>query len=94
MALMLGVSRLLVMAKDTSGLPLIIISEMFFQLINHSKVLQLSGPFQKHLSPHQFEISTPRSCEAIPFGIRTLFDLHLDWAILQVNFENTFNNVF
>jgi hypothetical protein len=49
-ALMLGTIRLLAMAKDINGLRLIIVSKLFFRLINHSIVLQLQGPFQEHLS--------------------------------------------
>jgi hypothetical protein len=45
MALMLGASRLLAIAKDTSGFHHIIVSEMFIQFINHSVVLQLQGSF-------------------------------------------------
>jgi hypothetical protein len=68
MALMLVANRLLAMAKDICGLCLIAVSEMFIQLINHSIVLQLRGPFQEHLSPHQFGVSTLRGCEDILFG--------------------------
>jgi hypothetical protein len=45
MALMLGVSRLLVMVKDIGGLRPITIGKAFFQLINYSIVLQLRGSF-------------------------------------------------
>jgi len=38
-ALMLGVNKLLAMAKDTEGLCPIIVDEVFFQLISHSIVL-------------------------------------------------------
>jgi hypothetical protein len=41
MALVLGVSKLLVMAKDTNGLCHIVVGEVFFRLISHSIVLQL-----------------------------------------------------
>jgi hypothetical protein len=58
-ALMLGANRLLAMAKETGGFSPITVTKMFFQLISHSIVLQLWGPFQEHLSPHQFGISTP-----------------------------------
>jgi hypothetical protein len=67
--LVLGASRLLAMAKDTSGFCLIIVRKVFFQLINCSIILQLQGPFKKHVSPHQFRISTPRGYEAIIFSI-------------------------
>jgi len=50
--------------------------------------------FQKHLSPHQFGILTLGAYEVIPFGIQTLFDLHPNWAMMQVNIENVFNIVF
>jgi hypothetical protein len=57
------------MAKDIGGLRPIIIGEVFIQLINHSIVLQLWGPFQEHLSPHQFGVLTFGGCEAILFDI-------------------------
>ncbi len=41
MALVLGANRLLAMVKNTKGLCAIDIGETFFQLINHSIVLQL-----------------------------------------------------
>jgi len=37
---------------------------------------------------------TFRGYEVILFGIRAFFDLHLDWAMMQINIENAFNNVF
>ncbi len=46
MALVLGINKLLAMAKDTEDLHPIVISEIFFQLIN-----QFGGSFQEHLSP-------------------------------------------
>jgi hypothetical protein len=49
--------------------------------------------FQEHLYPHQFGASTLEGYEAIHFGIQTFLDLHLDWAIMQVDIENTFNNL-
>ncbi len=52
MALMLGASKLLAMAKDSGGFHPIVIGKMFFQPINRSIVLQFWGPFQEHLSPH------------------------------------------
>jgi len=67
-ALVLGVTKLLAIAKDTGSFRPIAIGEMFFQLISHSIVLQLWGLFQEHLSPHQFGVLTPRGCETIPFG--------------------------
>jgi ABC-type amino acid transport system permease subunit len=36
---MLGVNKLLAMAKDTSGLHLIAVGDVFFQFISHSIVL-------------------------------------------------------
>jgi len=45
MALVLGASRLLVMAKDTSGFRPIIVGQVFLQLISCSIVLQLQGSF-------------------------------------------------
>jgi hypothetical protein len=81
-ALMLGTIRLLAMAKVINGLHFIIIGEMFLQFISHSIVLQLRGPFQEHLSLYQFVILTLGGCEAIPFGIRTLLNLHLNWAMM------------
>jgi hypothetical protein len=93
MALVLGANKLLAMAKDIGGLCPIAIGEVFLQLISRSTILQLWGPFQKHLSPHQFGISTLGGCEAIPFNIRTFFDLHPDWVVMPVDVENDFNNV-
>ncbi len=93
MVLILGASKLLAMAKDINGLRLIAIDEMFLQLINCSIVIQLRGPFQEHLSPHQFGVLTFGNYEAIPFGIRTLLDLHPDWVMMQVDIKNAFNNV-
>jgi hypothetical protein len=94
MALMLVANRLLAMAKDICGLCPIAVSEMFIQLINRSIILQLRGPFQEHLSPHQFRVSTLGGCEAIPFGIRTFLNLHFDWVVMQINIKNDFNNVY
>jgi hypothetical protein len=51
-ALVLGASRLLAMAKDIDRLHPITIGKVFFQSINCSTILQLRGLFQKHLSPH------------------------------------------
>jgi hypothetical protein len=48
--LMLGVSKLLTIAKDIGNFSLTIVSEMFFQLINHSIVLQLQGRFKNTYS--------------------------------------------
>jgi hypothetical protein len=31
---------------------------------------------------------------AIFFGIQAFFNLHLDWVVMQVDVENTFNNIF
>jgi hypothetical protein len=90
---MLGVSRLLVMAKEIAILHPIAICEMFIRLISCSIVLQLQGLFQEHLSPHEFEVSTPRDYETIIFNIKALLDLHLDWVVMQVDVENAFNNV-
>jgi hypothetical protein len=59
-ALVLGANKLLAMAKKTSGFSLIAVSKMFFQLMNCSIVLQLQGPFQEHLSPHQLSINPLR----------------------------------
>jgi len=33
-------------------------------------------------------------CEVILFGIGALFDLHPNWAMMQVNIENVSNIVF
>jgi hypothetical protein len=45
-ALVLGVSRLLAMAKDTNGLCLITVGKVFLRFINHSIVLQFRRPFR------------------------------------------------
>jgi hypothetical protein len=92
-ALMLGVSKLLAMVKDTECLCPIIVDEVFFQLISHSIVLQLWVSFQKHLSPHQFKILTLGGYETIIFGIKTFFNLHFDLGVMQIDIENTFKNI-
>jgi hypothetical protein len=32
--------------------------------------------------------------ETIHFGIRALFDLHINWVVMQIDIENAFNNIF
>jgi hypothetical protein len=81
-ALVLRANKLLAMAKAIGGLCPITIGEVLLELINYSIILQLWGPFQEHLSPYQFGISTLGGCEAIPFNVQALFDLHLDWAVM------------
>ncbi len=66
---MLGVNRLLAMAKDINGFRFIVVSKVFFSLINHSIVLQFQRLFQEHLSPHQFGVLTLGGYETIFFGI-------------------------
>ncbi len=77
-ALLLGVIRLLAMVKDINGLHPIVVGKVFLQLIGQSIVLQLQRPFQEHVSPHQFGVSSLGGYEVIPFGIRTLLDLNPD----------------
>jgi hypothetical protein len=55
MALMLEVSKLLAMAKDTGGFHPIHVGKVFLQLINCSIVLHLPRSFQEHLSPISLE---------------------------------------
>ncbi len=45
------------------------------------------------MSPHQFKVLTLGGCDTIFFGIKTLFNLHLDWVVMQVDVENVLNNV-
>ncbi len=92
--IVLGVNILLAMAKDICGHCSIAISKVLFRFISRSIVLQLWGLFQEHLSPHQFGVLTFGGCEAIIFDIQALFDLHPNWAMMQVDVENIFNNVF
>ncbi len=54
-ALMMGASRLLVIAKDIGGIRPIAVSKVFFRLISCSIILQLEGPFYKHLFPISLE---------------------------------------
>jgi hypothetical protein len=51
MVLMLGISRLRTMAKDTSGFCYIVVRKMFFRFISYFIVLRLRGSFLKHLFP-------------------------------------------
>jgi len=94
MALVLGVSRLLAMEKNTKGLCLITIGEMFFRLINCSIVLQLRGHFKNTYPPISLEYRPLKVVRPSLFGIRTFLDLHLDWVMIQVNIKNIFNNVY
>jgi hypothetical protein len=48
---MLRASKLLVMEKYIGDFHPIAVGEVFLQLINHSIILLLRGPFQKHISP-------------------------------------------
>ncbi len=89
-----GASKLLAMVKDTNGLCPIAIGKVFLRFDSRSIVLQLRGLFHEHLSPHKFRVLTFGGCEAIPFGIRTLFDLHLDWVVMQVDVKDAFKNIF
>jgi hypothetical protein len=81
------------MAFATGCLCLIVLDKVVLRLINDSIVLQFQNMFQKHLSRHQFGISTFRGCETIRFGIRIFLDLHLTWIMMQVDIKNTFINV-
>ncbi len=38
--------------------------------------------------------STPGTCEAILFNIRTFLGLHPNWVMMQVDINNIFNSVF
>jgi len=55
MALMLGASKLLAVAKDIGGLHPIIVSKVSLRLISHSIVLQLQGPFISIYPPTNWE---------------------------------------
>jgi len=44
--------------------------------------------------PHQFGVLTFGGYETIHFGIRALFDLHINWVVMQIDIENAFNNIF
>jgi hypothetical protein len=90
---MLGASKLLAMAKDFRSFHLTIVGEVFFRLISCYIIFQLLRPFQEHLSPHQFEVSTPRGCETITFNIKAFFDLHPNWIMTQFDVKNIFNNI-
>jgi hypothetical protein len=91
MALVLGVSRLLAMVRDISGLHPIAISKMFLQLISHSIILQLWGPFQEHLSHHQFGVSTFGGSKAILLASKPSSTYTMIGDASRV--ENVFNNI-
>jgi len=93
MALMLGINKLLAMAKHLKS-SFYCHKQGVFLFISCSIVLQLQGSLQKHLSPHQFGVSNLGGYETIFFGIITLLNLHLDWILMQVDVEYVFNSVF
>ncbi len=80
MALLLGANRLLAMANDMGGFCPIIVGEVFFQFISHS--YSFEGHFRSIYPLINSKFSTPRGCETIFFGIRAIFDLHLDWVVM------------
>jgi hypothetical protein len=54
-ALVLRISKLLEMVKDTGGHGFITVGKVFLQFISHSIVIQLGRSFQEHLSPISLE---------------------------------------
>jgi len=48
----------------------------------------------KNTFPHINLEFQPLGCETIFFGIRTFFNLHPDYIVMQINLENAFNGVF
>jgi hypothetical protein len=90
--LMLGASRLLAMAKDTSGLRPNVLSKIFFDLLIIPLSFNFEGHFKNTYPPTSLE-HQPLEV-AIVFGIQTLLNLHPNWATMQVNIENTLKNIF
>lgn len=74
----LRASRILAIAKNTSGIRPIAIGEVFLRLISHILVLQLRIPFQEYIFTHQFGVAMSRGYEFVSLGIRALLDLNLD----------------
>jgi hypothetical protein len=68
-AIVLGVNKLLAMAKDTNGLCPITVGVVFFNLLVIPLCYSFGGHFKNTYPPHQFQVSTHGSYETIHFGI-------------------------
>lgn len=58
----LGATRLLTLAKPISGVQLITMGEMFYQLVCKALCLPFRDAFSLHLSPHQFGVVVRDGC--------------------------------
>jgi len=36
----------------------------------------------------------PGECKTMVHGVRPMLDLHLEWVVLKVDVQNTFNSIF
>jgi len=91
---MLGVSRLLAMAKDIGSLRPIVVGEVFFRLINCSIVLQLWEPFQEHLSPHCLEYQPLEAVRPFFLASNPSSTCTLIGSRCRLDLENVFNSVY
>jgi hypothetical protein len=78
MALVLEASKLLIMVKDIGGFCPIVVVKCFFNLLVVPLFYSFGGCFKSTYPLNQFKVSTFEGCEAIPFDIKALLDLHLD----------------
>lgn len=91
MAWVSGVNRLLILAKLSGGIRLIIMGEVFYHLVSKVSCLQFRDVFIFHLSPYQFKVAVKSGCEVMFHGIWATLDGHHDWAVLQIHIVNAFN---
>ncbi len=88
-----GVSWLLILAKPSGGIRLIIMGKMFYHLVSKVSCLQFCDAFIFHLSPYQFKVVVKSGCEVVFHGIWATLDGHHDWVVLQIHIANAFNTI-
>jgi len=77
-----GDTRLLALAKPSSGIQPIIMDEVFYLLISRALCLQFHDMFFFHLLLHQFSVVIKGGCKVVAYGIQTTLNVHLDWVVL------------
>jgi hypothetical protein len=66
------------MIKPSGGVHIIAMKETLYQFIKCVLCFPFHKTLETHFSPHQFEVATKGSCEAIIHNIRCTHDFHLD----------------